>query len=79
MSDIAIQAASIKTTLLEIARQAGALGAGLQNAAPGDKTGTPNHSIQYLLATAEQLVKLAEECDGMIPSLSQDRQKQAGI
>lgn len=79
MSDIAIQAASIKTTLLEIARQAGALGAGLQNAAPGDKTRTPNHSIQYLLATAEQLVKLAEECDGMIPSLSQDRQKQAGI
>lgn len=63
MSDIMIIAASAKTTLLEIAKQAAALGTGLQNAAPGDKTGAPNNSVQYLLQTSEVLTKLAEDCE----------------
>jgi hypothetical protein len=62
MSDTAIIAASAKTTLIEIAKQAGALGMGLQNAAPGDKKGTPNNSVQYLISMSESLIKLADEC-----------------
>jgi hypothetical protein len=62
MSDAAILAASIKTALLEISRQAGALGAGLQNAAPGDRTGAANLSVSYLLDISENLAKIAEEC-----------------
>lgn len=63
MSDTDILAATIKSTLSEIAKQASALGVGLQNAAPGDK---PNHSVQYLLSIADELSKLAN--DGSSPS-----------
>lgn len=63
MSDAAILAASAKTILLEVSKQAGALGAGLQNAAPGVKAGGPNNSVSYLLATSDALTKLADECD----------------
>lgn len=63
MSDLTILAGSVKTTLLEIAHHASALGTGLQNAAPGDKTGTPNNSVQYLLGISESLLKIAEECE----------------
>lgn len=62
MSEIAVQAASAKTRLLEIAKQADTLAAGLQNVAPGDKD-TPNVSIQYLSAIADVLTQLAEECE----------------
>ena len=62
MSDAAILAASVKATLLEVARQAGALGLGLQNAAPGDKTGTPNNSVSYLLGVSESINNIAEDC-----------------
>lgn len=62
MSDAVILAASIRTSLIEIARQAAALGNGLQNAAPGDAMGSPNHSVSYLLTTSENLLKMAEEC-----------------
>ncbi len=62
MSDTVIIAASARTTLLEIAKQANALGTGLQNAAPGDRAGAPNNSVQYLFAIAESLIKIAEEC-----------------
>ena len=62
MSEIAVQAASVKAKLLEIAKQSSALAAGLQNAAPGDKD-APNASIQYLAAIAEALAAIAEECD----------------
>jgi hypothetical protein len=62
MTDTAILAASVKSELLEIAKQALALGTGLQNAAPGDKSGGPNNSVSYLLSIAENLAKLAEEC-----------------
>lgn len=62
MSEIAVQAASVKTKLLEIAKQAGTLAAGLQNAAPGDKE-APNTSIQYLTSIAEALTNIAEECE----------------
>lgn len=65
MSDLAILAASVKTTLLDIAKQASALGVGLQNAAPGDKLGVPNSSVQYLLETSELLTKIANECEAL--------------
>ncbi len=64
MSEIAVQAASAKTRLLEIAKQAGALAAGLQNVAPGDKE-APNVSIQYLTAIADALTKIAEDCEDL--------------
>ena len=67
MSEIAVQAASTKSSLLEIARQAKALATGLQNAAPGDKS-APNPSIQYLLAMSEVLAKAADECDDLMQS-----------
>lgn len=63
MSDLTILAASVKTTLLEIARHASALGTGLQNAAPGERTGAPNNSVQYLITISETLTKYAEECE----------------
>lgn len=63
MTDLAIIKATAKTSLLEIAKQAAALGNGLQNAAPGDRAGSPNNSVQYLLSTAESLAKIAEECE----------------
>lgn len=72
MTDTAIFAASVKTELLEIAKQALALGTGLQNAAPGDKTGTPNNSVSYLLSIADALAKMAEEC-GKIQSTPTSR------
>lgn len=62
MSDLAIIAASVKNTLLEISKQASALGIGLQNAAPGEGTSSPNNSVQYLLETSASLVKIAEDC-----------------
>lgn len=65
MSDTAILASQAKAVLLEVARQANALGVGLQNAAPADKAGTPNNSIQYLLDVAAYLTKKAEECDSL--------------
>jgi hypothetical protein len=64
MSEIAVQAASAKVKLLEIANQASTLAAGLQNAAPGDKD-NPNTSIQYLIAIAEALASCAEECEDL--------------
>lgn len=66
MSDIMIVAASVKSTILEIAKQSSALGTGLQNAAPGEKTGTPNNSVQYLLSTADDLTKIAEELEKLL-------------
>lgn len=73
MSEVAILAATVKTTFLEIAKQAGALGVGLQNAAPGEKSATPNNSVQYLLHTHELLAKLAEECDQLLSHPSQHK------
>lgn len=73
MSDAAILAASVKATLLEVARQAGALGLGLQNAAPGDKTGTPNNSVAYLLSVSESINTIAEDCGKIQSSASSQR------
>lgn len=66
MSDIAIVAASAKATLTEIAKQSSALATGLQNAAPGDKAGIPNNSVLYLQSVAENLSKIADECDKLM-------------
>lgn len=63
MTDAAIIAATTKITLQEISKQASALGNGLLNAAPADKSGVPNNSVQYLLAVAEALNKIALQCD----------------
>lgn len=61
MSDLTILAASTKAALLEIAKQASALGLGLQNAAPSMPT--PNNSVLYLLEIAEELEGIAKRCD----------------
>ena len=66
MTDTAIITALAKTSLQDVAKQASALGAGLLNAAPGDKVGVPNNSVQYLLETAEALIKIADECDKVL-------------
>ncbi len=71
MSDIAVLAAIVKTGLLEIAKQEWALGTGLQNAAPGSKTGSPNKSVQYLLASSEYLNELVKKCDEQFLGSSQ--------
>lgn len=63
MSDIAIIAASAKTAIVEIGKQAAALAMGLQNVAPGDKTGAPNNSILYLFEVSKNLAQVAEECE----------------
>ena len=63
MSDSDILAATVKSALREIAKQASALGVGLQNAAPGDKTDKPNNSVQYLLNIADELAKIADDFD----------------
>jgi hypothetical protein len=68
MSDAVILAASIRMSLLEIAKQAEALGIGLQNAAPADKAGTPNNSVSYLLSISENIKNIAEDC-GKVQSL----------
>ena len=68
MSDIAIVAALVKNTLLEISKQEQALGEGLLGAAPGERTGLPNNSIQYLLMGSEYLMKVTERCNEFLPS-----------
>lgn len=65
MSDAVILAASVKTALLEIAKQSAALGAGLQNAAPGDKSGAPNNSVSYLVSISDALTKQASELEAL--------------
>lgn len=69
MSDLAIIVASAKMTLHEISKQSGALATGLQNASPSDRADTPNNSIQYLFAVAENLEKTAEECAKILSTL----------
>ena len=62
MSEIAVLTTMVKTTLLDVAKQAAALGVGLQNVAPS-KTGESNYSVQYLLTISEDIVRIAEECE----------------
>lgn len=59
MSDALVLAASIRTTLLEVAKQAEALGSGLQNAA---QPGMSSNSVSYLLFISENIQQAAEEC-----------------
>lgn len=63
MSDLTILAATIKASLQEVAKQAAGLGTGLQNAAPGDKAGKPNNSVEYLLTISDTLEKFATQCE----------------
>jgi len=65
MNEISVQAASVKMKITEISKQAAALAAGLQNAAPGEKD-APNVSIQYLTAVAEALAAVADQCEDLI-------------
>jgi len=66
MADLAQTNAHIRTTLLQIAKHASDLGTGLQNVAPGSKSGEANPSVEYLLQTAENILKLAEECEKLL-------------
>lgn len=68
MSELAIWAVTVKTALRDVAKQAAALGTGLQNAAPGDKTGAPNNSVQYLVDTSDQLDRVVEQIEKMLES-----------
>lgn len=68
MSDAAILAASVKAALIEVAKQAEGLAMGLQNAAPAEKTGTPNNSIQYLLNIADSINTMAADYEKIQPS-----------
>jgi hypothetical protein len=65
MSDLDILTATVKSSLLDIAKQANALGTGLQNAAPGEKADKPNNSVQYLLNVSDALEKAAEACNDL--------------
>lgn len=70
MSDLTVITATTKMTLEEIAKQATALATGLQNVAPGDKLTSPNNSVSYLFAVAEELSKLAAECENLLSTSS---------
>lgn len=61
MSDVAVLAATTKTTLLGIAKQAHALGTGLQQAAPMGMSNNSNQSIEYLIEISDKLTQIAEE------------------
>lgn len=69
MSDFAVIAASMQSSLQEIAKQAESLGTGLQNAAPSVRFGASNSSVQYLLSIAEELNKIAESCGQLLENL----------
>lgn len=66
MSDMTNITAVVNTTFTEISHQMRVLGEGLANAAPGNISGTPNQSVQYLLDGAEHLRKLAKQCDELL-------------
>ena len=67
MSDLALITSMARAGLMEIAKQSHALGIGLQNAAPGDKTGKPNPSIEYLLEISKELNQYVQECSALMP------------
>ena len=63
MSEIAIIVTALKNSLRDLSKQTALLGNGLYNAAPGDKQGLPNPSVQYLLAAAESMNLYADACE----------------
>lgn len=65
MTDTVVLAAVVKTTLLEVAKQASGLGKGLLNVAPTASSGA-NNSVNYLLDVSDAIYKLAEECNAFI-------------
>ena len=75
MSNWAILAATIKTSLQDAAKQSSGLATGLENAAPGDKKGSPNNSVEYLHAITKELEKSAALCEQLISTLSQAQLK----
>lgn len=70
MSDLALLIASTKTTILQIAQQSNALANGLQNVAPGTKTGVANNSVQYLFGITDDLIKIADRCEELLSNIS---------
>lgn len=54
---------SSANTLTDLSKQASVLGNSLQNAAPGNKAGLPNNSVQYLLDISESLAEISKQCD----------------
>ncbi|HEX4044817.1 MAG TPA: type IVB secretion system protein IcmQ [Gammaproteobacteria bacterium] len=79
MTDMAVVITSTKNMLREIATQAKTLGVGLQNAAPGNKSGAPNYSVQYLVKTSENFSAWMEECDKLsaLPHTAKKEQKES--
>lgn len=75
MSDVVVLVAHAQTALTEIGRQADALATGLQNVAPGDKTETPNASVEYLFKISEVLATLTTECAHLLDSSRTDISK----
>lgn len=65
MTDIAVIAESIETTLRDVAKQTSELAAGLQNVAPHDKAATPNQSVQYLVEITNALTDTAEKVNDL--------------
>ena len=62
MSEAKIMAAKMRADYQKIAKQVRALGEGLQNAAPSGSSA----SVDYLLAIAEKLEGISQECQNTI-------------
>jgi hypothetical protein len=75
MNGTDIMIANAKSELLNMAKQAHALGIGLQNVAPGDKQGTSNNTVEYLLTISEKLTKIATACEALLPTITRDIQR----
>lgn len=68
MADLDEITVATAARLQELAQQASRLGTGLQNAAPVEKTGVSNPSIQYLFGVADILSKATKECIKLGPA-----------
>lgn len=75
MNELDMIILNIKNELLNMAKQAHALGIGLQNVAPGDKLGTSNQTVEYLLSIADRLHEVAVNCEALMSTTFDHVQK----
>ena len=75
MTEKAVIAASTKSTLDDISKQAEALGTGLLNISPGlaQSKASANQSVEYLLAISDNLSRISERCAILMTELLQDK------
>lgn len=68
MSNVPVVAKTVKSRLLEIAKEAQTLATGLQSVAPADlsQSSAANTTVQYLFEMSDQLQAYAKECDLLI-------------